>query len=495
MSSVNVVNSIMSTLNIGNDSKANEPIRTIEPMAGMDLFENKFPVMITESLRLDLEDFHFKFASGMRIPAHKFLLSGGSMVFRAKFNDGEWKGLDEIEMNDVSAGAFKEFLQFFYTGSMKFTMKNVADVMSLSKIYNVADCTALCGKFLKTKLNYENILWAYELAIKNNAVELKRYCEMIIGLNTKAIFASENFKSCSRTVLANILESKLCCSEGDVFDACLEWLKNTIKVDKLTKELIVEHLGEFYPTFRFGLMKVNEIGQFNQKYGKFFTPEEYRKILGEFCEPRQKAVKPISWNPEDTIECERKLQGWAESRSNAFPMHLLKNIETTTFSSSAPLLLVALQPSFIYDYQKVSQNRQFTNFYNLEPTRCYQDELPSIKEDIPIEITIFEIDPLNATEKVVLQKEKAIFRNERKVMLSKLILIKPKFMYKIKMELTPPVNSAVNGYAEAKFELGKHTEINFHGEAMFDTRNGSGHNGYTSELIQKLQFVKINKEI
>lgn len=116
-------------------------------------------------------DVHFIFDSNdgecIKMQAHKFLLMESSNVFCTMFN-GSWKESDEIEIVDVSADGFREFLQFFYLDKVKLTVENVAEVMYLGDKYDVDKCLAICSKFLRKILNETNICWGYKLAITQN---------------------------------------------------------------------------------------------------------------------------------------------------------------------------------------------------------------------------------------------------------------------------------------------------------------------------------------
>lgn len=98
----------------------------------------------------ETSDFHFIFevtkGKYLRIPAHKLLLIAASDVFRTMFN-GTWKEKNEVQIVDALPSAFKEFLQFFYTGRVRLTTENVAQVTKVhySRLF---ECLRdICDKF------------------------------------------------------------------------------------------------------------------------------------------------------------------------------------------------------------------------------------------------------------------------------------------------------------------------------------------------------------
>lgn len=99
-------------------------------------------------------EFHFIFNSTDgkcdRIPVHKVFLSAKSNVFEKMFT-GSWSDKWEVEIVDVTASAFREFLQFIYLSKVKLTMENVSDVIDLGKKYNMNECVIVCGEFITAR--------------------------------------------------------------------------------------------------------------------------------------------------------------------------------------------------------------------------------------------------------------------------------------------------------------------------------------------------------
>ncbi|XP_055301666.1 BTB/POZ domain-containing protein 2-like [Sitodiplosis mosellana] len=214
-----------------------------------------------------------------RIPAHKAHLMAASDVFEKMFN-GSWKEKNEVKIVDVSVAGFTEFLQFFYLAHVNLTVDNVAEVMNLGNMYNVAGCLSVCEKFLKRNLSDDNVCEAYKLAILFNQESLKDACEIFIEINAKAVLKSDGFVSCDRKVLTKIVKLNwMTCSESELFEGCMAWVKATTKQNTLTKELVQSQLGELFYEIRFGLMTMDEFVALIPSYGKIFGADEYTDII------------------------------------------------------------------------------------------------------------------------------------------------------------------------------------------------------------------------
>lgn len=461
--------------------------------AGVEYFDSdsNYLERLMEHLNMNKEDgdFHFVFndktiLSEDRVPVHKFILSAASEVFQSNFN-GKWNGKTEVMISDVEIEAFKEFIQFIYLGKLKLSTNNVADVISLSNKYKIDECFDLCRKFLKSKLDYENILWGFEIAIKYNDEKLKNYCEMIIGSNASVIFSTDAFKTCNQNILAHILEIKFKCPMVDVFEACMNWVKSVSGQEKLNKASIDKYLGDLFYKIRFGSMTLKEVGVLIKKYRDIFSVDQYRKIIHlDHIGDGVELEKQITWDENIEVFGER-IPLRLMPRSSKPLLYPMKKIETTTFSSDTPLVLTGFERSDIF----IQEEQQKENFY----------------DEMTTNITIIEINPTNLNEKIVMESKEIKFiyqisRGEQdcnKIVLPQLIFIKPKFMYKIIMKQTPPENAHVSAYGLRVMNLFKKNgtenimknigEINFHGKTVHKVFERE----YSAEYIKLLRFIQL----
>lgn len=225
----------------------------------INIYNNPIPLGSFEKFYLDSEtaDVHFVFGSVdgviQRVPAHKILLAAASDVFKAMFY-GPLKETADVAVDGVSAESFETFLQLFYNTKIKLSKGSVADVMNLADKYNVTKCSEMCVQFLKAALTNDDICAGLTLAIIYGQTELIDHCDRQIMLNTKAIFKSDSFLHCGRRTLAHIMRMNLLsCSEPEVFEACISWVKSNSEQVIVTKDLIQEHLGDLFYEIRFKL--------------------------------------------------------------------------------------------------------------------------------------------------------------------------------------------------------------------------------------------------
>ncbi|XP_031639211.1 uncharacterized protein LOC116351267 [Contarinia nasturtii] len=385
--------------------------------------------------------------------------------------NGSWKGKNEVSIVDTSASAFKEFLQFFYKVEVVLTKENVGAVMNLAKQYVMDECVTMCVKFLKNTLNESNVCTRYGMAILYEQVELKKTCETIIGLKANSMFKSADFLSCDRNVLAAILGLDwLTCSEVELFEACMAWVKAASKQEVLTTEAVQDHLGDLLYKIRFGAMSMNEFGVLVPSYGKAFSADDYQEIIQIILDEDFKAT---IFNGKRVKRCE--IEPWHYKHifcNRAFPdsdsvePYFLQN-KTTKFSVNQSLLLYA----FICDHLRLFRDGKY---YEMD-------------EELPTKFTIVEVAHSGSTnEEVELYNGEAnleyIGTNE--VLLRNPIFIRPGFHYEIRMKLDPPEGCCIGGLVKSEVHMAiNDTTVQFHDDPTGDI--------VPRNLIWDLDFYKV----
>lgn len=94
---------------------------------------------------------------GQRIPAHKTILSMRSPVFSAMFrSDMIEKNQNEVNVEDVSANVFIEFLRFLYTARVNNLAQIAVDLFILADRYLCEDLKKQCMRVFKETLCVDN---------------------------------------------------------------------------------------------------------------------------------------------------------------------------------------------------------------------------------------------------------------------------------------------------------------------------------------------------
>ncbi|CAI2350819.1 unnamed protein product [Caenorhabditis sp. 36 PRJEB53466] len=135
--------------------------------------------------------------SRQRIPAHKFVLSIGSVVFDAMFNGGltpkNTEEALEIELPDVEPSAFLTLLKFLYSDEVSIGPESVMTTLYTAKKYAVPAMEKACVQFLKRSLLPDNAFMMLSQAKLFDEPELKQQCLEVIDKNTLEALNGEGF--------------------------------------------------------------------------------------------------------------------------------------------------------------------------------------------------------------------------------------------------------------------------------------------------------------
>lgn len=124
--------------------------------------------------------------SVIKVLAHKKVLAASSPVFEAMFNDA-FKAINVVKIDDVSLGAFREFLQIFQNDEVNLTVENLEEVMKLVVKYHVEDGWPTVDAFFMKSLAVDDALWGLHLAVKYRRFEAMAHCRNLIAQNCAAV--------------------------------------------------------------------------------------------------------------------------------------------------------------------------------------------------------------------------------------------------------------------------------------------------------------------
>uniref|UniRef100_A0A1I7U7D6 BTB domain-containing protein n=1 Tax=Caenorhabditis tropicalis TaxID=1561998 RepID=A0A1I7U7D6_9PELO len=168
--------------------------------------------------------------SRQRIPAHKFVLSIGSVVFDAMFNGGLTPNNPEealeIELPDVEPYAFLALLKFLYSDEVNIEAESVMTTLYTAKKYAVPAMEKECVKFLEQCLVPDNAFMMLSQAKLFDEPELMLKCLEVIDKNTLEALNGEGFTEIDLDTLCEVLaRDGLRIREIFLFQAVLRWAK------------------------------------------------------------------------------------------------------------------------------------------------------------------------------------------------------------------------------------------------------------------------------
>jgi len=151
-------------------------------------FENLFTSQIGS-------DVCFIIAS-QEIKAHKAILSARSPVFAAMFNsDMKEKGLERVNISDISPDNFNEFLRFIYTDRVQLTEGNAEHLLAAADKYLLPSLKWKCEEYLIKYLTTENCIELFRMADLHSALNLKKMTQEFFGLHLIEVRKTDSWKA------------------------------------------------------------------------------------------------------------------------------------------------------------------------------------------------------------------------------------------------------------------------------------------------------------
>ncbi|KAK6046434.1 PHR domain protein [Cooperia oncophora] len=219
-----------------------------------------------------------------RIPAHKFVLSIGSVVFDC--NVQWWSHSTklqrllsnplEIELPDVEVPAFRALLRFLYSDEVEIGPESVMTTLYTAKKYAVPAMETACVEFLKQSLGADNAFMLLTQARLFDEPQLAKLCLEIIDKNTAEALNGEGFTDIDLEALCLVLaRDTLRVKEAQLFQAVVRW--STEECARRGLEPTTENrravLGRAVQLIRFPLMTVEEFAQ-SAELNVYYIPDK-----------------------------------------------------------------------------------------------------------------------------------------------------------------------------------------------------------------------------
>lgn len=218
----------------------------------------------------------------VEIPAHRIILSNRSEVFNRMFN-GALKEGHMIEITDVYAEEFSEYLQFFYLSKVRLKTKNIGGVLKLIDKYDSQDFYPICEAFMEKSLTHQLLVHYYELVLSFDLSEkLKKTVERMIAKDWKTLLRECTDLRTDTFFVEHILKSnELPDPEIVIFNMLMEWIKNYMSEydGPLTEARISEKFGNIIEVIRFPIMTSKELVQCFYEYPHLLKPEEMADLM------------------------------------------------------------------------------------------------------------------------------------------------------------------------------------------------------------------------
>ncbi|XP_078365198.1 kelch repeat and BTB domain-containing protein 3-like [Oculina patagonica] len=173
-------------------------------------------------------------AQEQEFAAHRCVLSAASPYFRALFaSQFQQNKVDErsvIELKEIKGEAFKQVLQFMYTGEAKVNFSTARDLIVASDYLIIPSLKSRASQFLEKSINASNCFVLESFASQYHCESLEQAAIAYQSQNFTAVVKADDFKSLEFEKVKKLLcKDELNVSQEEhVYEAVITWVKHDL---------------------------------------------------------------------------------------------------------------------------------------------------------------------------------------------------------------------------------------------------------------------------
>lgn len=196
---------------------------------------------------------------GVRIPAHRIILSTTSDYFTAMFmNDMVEATQHEVSLKDVDPDAMKELVKFMYIGKLEIREDNVETLMRTACLLQLSTVVTACSVFMQKQLHPSNCIGIRHFADTQGCSVLYQQAHQYIVENFEKIIINHEFLHLSPQDIVDLFKDEYLnvSDESVIFHSLVHWtnkdpasrsphlpeLLSYVKLPLLSPEFLTDHV-------------------------------------------------------------------------------------------------------------------------------------------------------------------------------------------------------------------------------------------------------------
>lgn len=192
---------------------------------------------------------------GRTIKAHRAVLAASSQYFNAMFTRKmSERNQATVEIKGVDFYSVQMLIQFSYTSQLTITDSSVQNLFLAADLLQFKWAKDSCVQFIMQQIDIANCLGVRALAERHSCKVMYEAATLYIMENFTKVTQTEDFHILSSGEVIELIshnEVKVC-SEIEVFDACITWIKYNLEKRKC-------HLSEFLKVIRLPFIPMKQL--------------------------------------------------------------------------------------------------------------------------------------------------------------------------------------------------------------------------------------------
>lgn len=254
-----------------------------------------------------LSDIRFMFPDKKVLYAHSFVLCLRSPEYYKSFKSTI--GVTKlIPVNDVPYEAYYEFLKYLYTEECQIDDTNTAEIMQLSKTYEVNNLRTKCTDLTIKSVGTSNVCQLLDMSIETGWDAIRRVALTFISKNYLTVLSNEHFLEISQKTLKSILELEPVSdvNELKIFEQVMKLVNRACDNDcggLIAPTVCMKRakLGDNLKLIRFGAMTSEEFGKCQEMEPDLLTSDE---IVAIFMNISTKKMNTLGFLDKKRLELE-----------------------------------------------------------------------------------------------------------------------------------------------------------------------------------------------
>ncbi|ESO05061.1 hypothetical protein HELRODRAFT_191577 [Helobdella robusta] len=139
---------------------------------------------------------------------------------------------NDLEISARNPDAFMMMIDYVYSGQIKITSENIADIIDLATQFSISKLQDLCSRYLKQNINDKTCFYIHHLAKQHNLSSLLNMIDSYVFVNINRLVQSGLYLDITLPMLEIYLGRSVPLTEIQRLDAIFQWIEHKFNVRK-----------------------------------------------------------------------------------------------------------------------------------------------------------------------------------------------------------------------------------------------------------------------